>query len=69
MKLLLDTHTFIWFVFNAPELPAPTRDLMLRSKELRDGLDTRMSRINSRFHHRRHRGSTEIHRKILCETL
>ncbi|MFN0118879.1 MAG: type II toxin-antitoxin system VapC family toxin [Blastocatellia bacterium] len=28
MKLLLDTHTFIWFVFNAPELPLPTRELL-----------------------------------------
>lgn len=28
MKLLLDTHTFIWFVFNAPELPQPTRELL-----------------------------------------
>jgi PIN domain nuclease of toxin-antitoxin system len=28
MKLLLDTHTFIWFVFNAPEMPAATRDLL-----------------------------------------
>ncbi|MFN0122251.1 MAG: type II toxin-antitoxin system VapC family toxin [Blastocatellia bacterium] len=28
MKLLLDTHTFIWFVFNAPELPQATRDLL-----------------------------------------
>jgi PIN domain nuclease of toxin-antitoxin system len=28
MKLLLDTHTFIWFVFNAADLPASTRDLL-----------------------------------------
>ena len=28
MKLLLDTHTFIWFVFNAPDLPLPTRELL-----------------------------------------
>jgi PIN domain nuclease of toxin-antitoxin system len=28
MKLLLDTHTFIWFVFNAKELPAPTKMLL-----------------------------------------
>ena len=28
MKLLLDTHAFIWFVFNAPELPTPTRELL-----------------------------------------
>lgn len=28
MKLLLDTHTFLWFAFNTPELPAPTRELL-----------------------------------------
>ncbi len=28
MKLLLDTHTFIWFAFNAPDLPLPTRELL-----------------------------------------
>lgn len=28
MKLLLDTHTFIWFVYNAPELPDKTRELL-----------------------------------------
>jgi PIN domain nuclease of toxin-antitoxin system len=28
MKLLLDTHAFIWFVFNAKELPVPTRELL-----------------------------------------
>ena len=28
MKLLLDTHTFIWFVFNAPDLPLRTRELL-----------------------------------------
>jgi PIN domain nuclease of toxin-antitoxin system len=26
MKLLLDTHIFIWYVRNAPELPAVTAD-------------------------------------------
>ncbi len=28
MKLLLDTHTFIWFVYNAAELPDKTRELL-----------------------------------------
>ena len=28
MKLLLDTHTFIWFVYNSPELPQPTKELL-----------------------------------------
>lgn len=28
MRLLLDTHTFIWFVFNARELPLATRELL-----------------------------------------
>jgi len=28
MRLLLDTHTFIWFVYNAPELPDKTRELL-----------------------------------------
>lgn len=28
MRLLLDTHTFIWFTFNAPELPPATRKLL-----------------------------------------
>lgn len=28
MKLLLDTHAFIWFAYDAPELPPPTRDLL-----------------------------------------
>lgn len=28
MKLLLDTHTFLWFVYNSPELPTPTRELL-----------------------------------------
>jgi PIN domain nuclease of toxin-antitoxin system len=28
MKLLLDTHAFIWFVYNSPELPDKTRELL-----------------------------------------
>ncbi len=28
MRLLLDTHTFIWFVYNAQELPDKTRELL-----------------------------------------
>ena len=28
MRLLLDTHTFIWFAFNAKELPVATRELL-----------------------------------------
>lgn len=28
MKLLLDTHTFIWFVFNDSNLPLSTRELL-----------------------------------------
>lgn len=28
MKLLLDTHTFIWFVFNDSQLPLTTRELL-----------------------------------------
>lgn len=28
MKLLLDTHTFIWFVYNSPELPQKTKELL-----------------------------------------
>jgi hypothetical protein len=28
MRLLLDTHTFIWFVYNAPDLPNKMRELL-----------------------------------------
>ena len=28
MRILLDTHTFIWFAFNAKELPIATRELL-----------------------------------------
>jgi PIN domain nuclease of toxin-antitoxin system len=28
MKILLDTHTLIWFVENAPQLPTKTKDLI-----------------------------------------
>lgn len=28
MKLLLDTHTFIWFVYDSPELPQKTKELL-----------------------------------------
>lgn len=28
MRLLLDTHTFLWFAFKAPELPLLTRELL-----------------------------------------
>jgi PIN domain nuclease of toxin-antitoxin system len=28
MRLLLDTHTFIWFVYNAQDLPDKTRELL-----------------------------------------
>jgi len=28
MKLLLDTHAFIWFVYNSPELPQKTKELL-----------------------------------------
>ena len=29
MKLLLDTHTFLWFVLNQPELSTTARDLII----------------------------------------
>ena len=28
MKLLLDTHTFIWFVYDSPELPRKTKEML-----------------------------------------
>ena len=28
MKLLLDTHTFLWFSFNTPDLPFLTKELL-----------------------------------------
>lgn len=28
MKLLLDTHAFIWFVYDSPDLPRKTRELL-----------------------------------------
>jgi len=32
MRLLLDTHTFIWFVEDAPQLPANVKNLIENSQ-------------------------------------